>query len=49
MLAMFGARLLHPPPQFGNVMVHVGLYGQGDEHHQRVGPHSHDLRLHSHE
>src|SRR6266446_4446376 len=43
-------QLLHHLPHLGSVMVHVDPYGQGGEHHHRVGPHSHDdLPLHSHE
>jgi len=43
-------QLLHHLPHLGCVMVHVDPYGQGGEHHHRVGPHSHDdLPLHSHE
>ncbi len=43
-------QLLHHLPHLGSVMVHVDPYGQGGEHHHRVGPHAHDdLPLHSHE
>jgi cation diffusion facilitator family transporter len=43
-------QLLHHLPHLGSVMVHVDPYGQGGEHHHRVGSHSHDgLPLHSHE
>ena len=43
-------QLLHHLPHLGGVTIHVDPYGQGGEHHHRIGTHTHDgLPNHSHE